>query len=231
VLNDEFLRGFINKKTGVRTLQVYAFITYQDSAWRYYDTVNFQTATGPVSMPTTVIDRQVSGCSSSSTCLYSEHFGFTVDESLLRAIAVGYVPGKPGIWLFKFIPHSGPEFTDGLSNAEVVGFLARVDEYIATNRIAAPVAAPKPAFGVNMLLIAATPGQPNRAGLLIVRVLDGSIAQKTGIAVGHILTEFDGHALKQPTDLQSGVGATPPGSTVPIKLLRGASDLTVAAQF
>jgi hypothetical protein len=229
--NDEFLRGFVDKRTGAKTFQVYAWISYDDTHWRSYNIANFQTTTGPTSVSTTIIDRQVSSCSSYNGCHYTEHFTFDVDEKLLRAIALGYLPGAPAAWKFKFIPQSGPDFLDGLSNAEIVGFLARVDEYMTTNRITAEAAAPKPAFGVNMVPIAATADQPNRAGLLIVQVLNGSIAQKTGITIGDILTDFNGHALKQPPDLQAGVGATPPGSTVPIKLLRGVSDLTVTAQF
>src|ERR1019366_5614853 len=52
VTHDTFLRGFIDKTTGETTTQVYEWITY-DGAWRFYETANFSTLNGPVSVPAT----------------------------------------------------------------------------------------------------------------------------------------------------------------------------------
>ena len=61
--------------------------------------------------------------------MYTEHIAFPVDEELLRQLATGYAPAKPVIWRFKLLAKSGPEYRGGLSNAEIAGFLAKVDEY------------------------------------------------------------------------------------------------------
>jgi hypothetical protein len=135
VWNDTFLRGFIDKATGRRTFQVYQLISYKSAGWRYYELANYQTPTGPRSIPVTVIGRDVTNCSGGS-CDYAEHIAFAVDEDLLRAIASSYAPGKAVLWQYKFIPKSGEDFIDGLSNAEVAGFLAKVDEYQKTLPVA-----------------------------------------------------------------------------------------------
>jgi membrane-associated protease RseP (regulator of RpoE activity) len=167
---------------------------------------------------------------SSSGCTYTEHVAFTVDDRLLRSLAAGYVPGKPGIWLYKFIGKSGPDFTDGLSNAEISGFLAKVDLYTEAHHLAAGTRS-KPEFGVILVPLPPSADQPLRTGLLIVQVKPGSVAERSGVQVGDVVTEFAGTAVKQNVDLQDKVALVSPGASVPMKLIRGATDLTVTAQF
>ena len=226
VTHDTFLRGFINKKTGEATTQVYEWITY-DGDWRFYETANFSTLNGPVSAPATQIDKQVDACSTLS-CTHTEHVAFTIPEAYLRALAAAYVPGKPAIWLYKFIPKAGPDFTDGLSNAEVAGFIAKIDDYTAAHRLAVPS---KQTLGVLFAPMSPTPDNSARTGLLVIQVKDGSIAQNAGIAVGDIIRAFGDAQITQPTDLQAAVAAATPGSSVQVKLLRAATDMMVTAKF
>ena len=90
----------------------------------------------------------------------------------------------------------------------------------------------QPDLGVGGMPVAATPEQPNRAGILIIAVNRGSVAQKSGIIVGDILYEFDGHPIKALAELQAAaVAARAATSPVPIKLYRGTEPISVLAQF
>ena len=84
---------------------------------------------------------------------------------------------------------------------------------------------------VGAMAVAATAEQPNRAGILIIAVTPGSVAQKSGIIVGDILIEFNGHPIRQPADLQAAVAAGNAGSAVPIKLYRGTEPISLTARF
>src|SRR5277367_5874442 len=50
VWNDEYLKGVIDKKTGQKTFQVEAWMTYQ-GRWRTYQTASYQGSSGPKSVP------------------------------------------------------------------------------------------------------------------------------------------------------------------------------------
>ncbi|HEY4445480.1 MAG TPA: PDZ domain-containing protein, partial [Steroidobacteraceae bacterium] len=133
-----------------------------------------------------------------------------------------------------------------LSSAEIAGFLAKVDEYTNALRAAAAntVAAADPVMqanaasaslkrdlGIGGMPVAATVEQPNRAGILVFGVNSGSIAQRSGIIIGDILYEFDGHPVKALAELQAAVAACAANSTVAIKLYRGMNAMAVAARF
>lgn len=130
VWNDNFLRAFVDKRTGEATIQVYQFVNYSGD-WRTYNRVNYETPDGPQSAMLTPISRDVTSCSGSryGGCSYSEHFAFEVDEKLLRVIASLYKPGQLVSWKFKYYSQSGQEWPDGMLPAEVVGFLSALDRY------------------------------------------------------------------------------------------------------
>ena len=130
VWNDNFLRAFVDKKTGEATIQVYQFVNYSGD-WRTYNRVNYETPEGPKSAILISISRDVVSCSGSryGGCTYSEHFAFNVDEKLLRTIAALYKPGQMLGWKFKYYSQSGQEWPDGMLPAEVAGFLAALDRF------------------------------------------------------------------------------------------------------
>lgn len=142
VWDDNFLRAFIDKKTGRTTIQLYQVIYYQGSGWNFFQTVNYETPSGPESRPVTIISRDVD-CSGSryGGCTYTEHIGFDIDEKLLRTIAAGYQPGQRVGWKFKFNAKSGKDYNDGMLPAEVAGFLEAIDAYRASHGL--PSAATK----------------------------------------------------------------------------------------
>jgi hypothetical protein len=253
VWNDEYLRGVIDRKTGQKSFQVYASTVYNGS-WRSYETVNYETPVGPKSVPAVPIRKESANCAIGD-CQYTERIAFAVDEGLLRRLAAGYVPGKPTMWAYKLIARAGPDHTGGLSSAEIAGFLARVDE--SANLV--PVLGASPAAGANAakpnaagaspaakanagesvarhlgiggIPVAGTPEQPNRAGVLVFGVTSGSVAQKSGIIIGDILYEFDGHPIRALAELEAAVAASAADSAVAIKLYRGTNDMALTARF
>jgi hypothetical protein len=86
-------------------------------------------------------------------------------------------------------------------------------------------------LGIGGLPVAATLEQPNRAGILVFGVTSGSVAQKSGIIIGDIIYEFDGHPIRALAELEAAVAASAANSTATIKLHRGTNDLTMTARF
>ena len=232
VWHDEFLTAEIDKKTGAKSFQVHEEISYGGS-WRFYENATYQSVNGPRSAPAVHISKEAANCSVGD-CLYTEHVAFPVDEESLRRLAAAHVPGKPVMWSYKLLAKSGPAYTGGLSSAEIAGFLAKVDEFgDASARMGArPARAPGGLdLGVGGLAVAATEDHPARAGVLIIAVSRGSVAQKTGIIVGDILYEFNGRKIAALDDLAAAVAASGPDSAVPIKLFRGTDSISMTARF
>ena len=239
VWHDEFLKAVIDKKTNQKSFQVYTMLVYSGDL-RSYQTAKYQTAQGPQSVPTVQLGREEENCAV-GPCTYTEHIAFPIDEQLLRQLAAGYAPGHPSIWSYKLSAKSGPNFTAGLSNAEIAGFLAKIDDYTNSLPLANSHQPPANAsveqaslkvdLGIGGLPVDANAEQPNRAGILVIEVERGSVAQKSGIIVGDILHEFGGHPLKTLADLQAAVAGRSANSVVPIKLYRGTTDMAVTAQF
>jgi PDZ domain-containing protein len=144
VSSDEFLKGVINKKTGQKSFQVDASVSYY-GRWRTYATASYQAADGPRSLTTMQLGRDIGTCAVGN-CLYTEHVAFTVDEALLRQLAEGYVPGNPALWRYKLIPKVGPEYGGELSSAEIAGFLAKIDQSTGSApAVQASITSPSPA--------------------------------------------------------------------------------------
>jgi hypothetical protein len=72
---------------------------------------------------------------------------------------------------------------------------------------------------------------PTRAGVLVVGVNPGSIAQQAGIITGDIIFEFEGHPIHTPADLQAAVAASAARATARIRLFRGTQVTTLEAHF
>jgi hypothetical protein len=232
VWNDEYLTGVIDKKTGQRSFQVHAWIIYRGN-WRFYETANYQTIAGGKSVPSAQTGKEMDNCAAGD-CMYTERLAFPIDEELLRQLAAANAPGKPVIWAYKFTSKSGPDYAGGLSSAEIAGFLAKVDEFSNTVPAAkanAVSASLKRDLGIGGMPVAATAELPNRGGILVFGVNSGSIAQKSGIIVGDIVYEFDGHPIKALAELEAAVAACAANSAVAIKLYRGTDVMAVTARF
>lgn len=70
-------------------------------------------------------------------------------------------------------------------------------------------------------------GMSKPAGALVAKVLDDSPAGKAGIAVGDVITEFNGETVHYSSDLPPMVGRTQAGSDVKLKVLRDGKSRTI----
>jgi hypothetical protein len=140
VLNDNFLRGFINKKTGKKTYQVYNVIHYgasgSGSRWKHFNRANYQRLRlGGIKLISATPIKKKEDCSALplyGKCLYTEHVVFKVDEELLKNIANTYTPRVPteSVWQYKLIPTFGQNYEGKLFVAEIRGLLERMDKYV-----------------------------------------------------------------------------------------------------
>jgi hypothetical protein len=240
VWNDEFLEGIVDKKTGRKSFLVSAWVTYTGNS-RSYATASYLAPQGPRSVPATLTRLNKSYCAVGD-CTYTEYLTFPVDETMLRQLAAEPAAGKHVLWSFKLVAKSGPNYSGGFSSAEIAGLLAKVDDYrpglaaaADTPAVAAATAAATTSltrdFGVGGMAVAATPDQPDRAGVLIIAVTGGSVAHKAGIIVGDILYEFNGHPVRTPAELQAAVAACAANTVAAIKLFRGTNATAVSARF
>jgi serine protease Do len=67
----------------------------------------------------------------------------------------------------------------------------------------------------------------NTEGALVGGVIDGGPADKAGVKRGDVIIEFDGHKVKNSTDLRNMVAQDNPGSKVPMTLLRNGKEMNV----
>jgi hypothetical protein len=232
VWHDEFLTARIDHDSGRVSYELDVTITYRGAS-RSYRTAEFRGLEQLETVPVKVLKRHVINCPTGE-CTYTESLAVDVDEALLRHIAQGYVPGKPELWRFRILAKGAPDYRGALSNAEVAGLLAKVDSYVQNPTTAQAPPAPPPArldFGISGLPVAPSAEAPNRAGVLVVSVSPGSIAQKAGIITGDIIYEFEGRPIRSPSDLQAAVTASATRSTARIELFRGSEATTLEAHF
>jgi serine protease Do len=74
-------------------------------------------------------------------------------------------------------------------------------------------------------------GLPERDGLLVRAVVEGSAAQAAGIRKGDLLVRAGGHDLVTADDLFAALADVLPGGTLPLTLVRGAEEHAVTATF
>ncbi|MGN6357709.1 MAG: hypothetical protein ACTHLU_09550 [Novosphingobium sp.] len=129
VRSDNFLRAFVDKRTGSVRYQVYQNITYNWD-WRHFTYVNYASGTGVEEEELTNIARDVVACAP-GICTYREVVGFSVGEEELRKIAGQYLPGRAAFWRFRFKARNGIDWEDRVSAAEVSGLLIAVDRFRA----------------------------------------------------------------------------------------------------
>jgi hypothetical protein len=230
VWHDEFLTALIDHDSGQVSYRMDVSITYRGGS-RSYKTAEFRGIKELETVPVTVLKRVTINCPTGE-CTYTESLAVPLDEALLRHLAKGYVPGKPELWKFRIVAKGGFDYRGSLSNAEMAGLLAKVDAYVQNP--AAPQAPAPPIrldFGVSGLSVSPNPEAPNRAGVLVVGVTPGSIAQKAGIITGDIIYEFEGRAIRSPGDLQGAAAASQSHATARIKLYRGTEAKTLEAHF
>lgn len=231
VWHDEFLKAVIDRGTERKAFEVDVSITYT-GARRFYAGVRYGPAESAI-VPVRHLKTQTVNCAVGD-CIYTDQLAIPLDEHLLRQVAQGYVPGHPTLWTFRVIAKQGPDYRGSLSNAEIAGFLAKVDAYL-DHPSAAPAAVAAPTtrleFGITGLAVSAAPDMPDRAGVLVAGVAPGSVAQKAGIITGDIIYQFDTRSIRTLADLEAAVAASAARSVAPIRLYRGTEATSLEARF
>lgn len=135
VWDDNFFRGFIDKRTGQKRFQIYNVIYYSGDGrgdWRSYTKANYTVPNGQ-QVTTTQSLWKNEDCSSLGLygkCVYTEHVTFDINEQLLQTIA----QKKTAQWMYHLIPQRGENYPDALFSEEAAGLLTRMAEYrIDTN--------------------------------------------------------------------------------------------------
>lgn len=136
VWDDNFLRGFIDKRTRAKTFQVYNVIYYggsgTHSGWRHFMQASYHTAEGMRLTPTKILT-ETQDCAPLAvygSCVYNEQVVFKVDEAFLKTVADSYSQNHQSAWQYQLIPTTGNQYEDSMVAAEVAGLLARMDEYL-----------------------------------------------------------------------------------------------------
>lgn len=129
VNNDNFFRAFVDKKTGAARFQVYQAMRYVDQHRLSFETVTYETPSGPVSAMLTRIARTVGTCRRAFGCPYVELAAFDVDEALLRALVAQHPAGQAAVWKYRLKAKLGVDRDDGFVVAEIAGILRAVDHY------------------------------------------------------------------------------------------------------
>jgi hypothetical protein len=231
VWHDEFLAARIDHDSGRVSYEIDVTITYRGVS-RSYETAEWRGLAELETVPVRVLKRQVINCPTGE-CTYTENLVVPIDAAVLRHIAASYVSGKPELWRFRILAKGAPDYRGALSNAEVTGLLTKVDAYVQNPGAPAPPP-PPPArldFGISGLAVAPSAAVPKRAGVLVVAVTPGSIAERAGIITGDIIIEFEGHAIRSAADLQGAVAASAALATAHITLYRGSEVATLEAHF
>jgi hypothetical protein len=130
VRSDNFLRAFVDKRTGTVRYQLYQTVSY-NYVYRNFTGVNYAAPNGPQTASVDVIDHAVIGCAGGpDRCSYKDTLGFDVTEDQLRWVAGQYVAGNSPFWRFKFRSQAGMDWEDRIAPAEAAGVLEAVRRYL-----------------------------------------------------------------------------------------------------
>ncbi|MFZ0930455.1 MAG: PDZ domain-containing protein [Syntrophobacteraceae bacterium] len=123
----------------------------------------------------------------------------------------------------------GAGIIDGVRTAELTRLCMEAKGWRMVNAsTVAPKPPVKPAFGINFV------DMPRglHAGVLVIAVIPGSVAERTGVQKNDIIYGFGDTEITCIKDLQSAVNSScSAGQTVPVKVFRAGADLGLSAHF
>jgi serine protease Do len=79
--------------------------------------------------------------------------------------------------------------------------------------------------------IADSLGLPEAKGALVADVMDDGPAKDAGVKTGDVIIEFDGHAVRDSTELPLLVARTPVGHSAPLKIIRNKETKTLTVRI
>jgi hypothetical protein len=122
-VENSFLRGFINRKTGKVATEVYHVATYTGRGWHHFNRASFEGPNGLVEAPIVRLGSDVS-CGRYS-CTYQEDVSFPVDFEVLKAAAAAYDPANPRLGLkYRLFGQSGTNTDEAIPINEIAAFVA-----------------------------------------------------------------------------------------------------------
>jgi len=74
-------------------------------------------------------------------------------------------------------------------------------------------------------------GLPERDGVLVREVEEGSPAANAGMREGDMIVAAAGKAIVEPDDIYDALGSVSAGGTLQVSLVRGADDTNVEVRF
>jgi serine protease Do len=74
-------------------------------------------------------------------------------------------------------------------------------------------------------------GLPDREGVLVRDVEDGSPAARAGIAEGDLIVEAAGKQIREPDDVFDALGSVSAGQSLTVKIVRGTEERSVDVSF
>lgn len=180
----------------------------------------------------------------SRSCVRLDTIGISIDETILRANqATGMAIKLSAASGFSVILDITAEMISAqlyaeeqiFSGAVVVGKTVRSGGTIAAAPIpsgvaaiapnpATPITAP-PGLGISYMKVMFS------NEVMIVRVQEGSRAASAGLQPRDILVRYSGRPIANEQDVKAAVDSTPPGSVVPIEILRDRQPMTVSVQM
>lgn len=130
VSEDQFLRAFIDKRTGARTYQVYVVLGYKSDIWREPFQANLGT---PLTSAIVTRLRRESDCRQKKTsgCIRVEHVAFELPEAEFRRVIETATPTdmRTKMWVFRLKTRDGKDYNGEIPLAEFHGLKAAMDAH------------------------------------------------------------------------------------------------------
>jgi len=119
---NSFLRGFIDKKTGEVSVQIYHLAIYSARGWHFFERATYEAPDGLREVETTRAGSDVS-CSKYG-CTHYEDIIVPIDFDVLTQAAANYDPAAPMLGLrYRLFAKSGEKIDDALPINEIVAFV------------------------------------------------------------------------------------------------------------
>jgi hypothetical protein len=124
---DNYLRAFIDKRTGATRYQLYQTVRYMGPD-RAFQLASYATPSGPVPSDLRELGHNVVSCAG-TICVRDDTLAFELSRPTLALIASQYVAGSSPPWRFRFKGQTGMDWEDRMMPAEVKALLLAVDRY------------------------------------------------------------------------------------------------------
>tara|TARA_R110002096_G_scaffold245529_2_gene437764 strand:+ start:56 stop:655 length:600 start_codon:yes stop_codon:yes gene_type:complete len=126
---DEFLRGFIDKRTGIKTYQVYVSMKHRSGQWLYPYRASFGRPL--ITTQTKRIGSDVDCYSRYSSCRYVEIVTFMIPEKEVLRVANNATPAdfKTSAWKFKIKTKASEDYLGAILLPEILALIDTMNNY------------------------------------------------------------------------------------------------------